>query len=445
MLSLDSVNISEVPESNGSADACADSSTMGPHDIALISNNDPAASAFSGSPSLDGSGTSRNPQINDADSKSYGLENGPSVGVAQSNVSRAGSRMTKKQEEQQYHGTVMLQGHPSAQGIPYQVQGAQAQAISLGMNHTHGAMDKHSPGHAKFPSFEVQSSMHSPGLTPPLYATAAAYMPSGNPFYPNFHPSSVYPPQYNVGGYALNSALYPPFLPGYPSQGPVALPFDANSGPSFNIRTTGVSTGETIPHIGDPSHQKFYGQHQLMMQPSFMDPLHMQYFQHPFGDVYGTSVQHPRLASAGVTGAQLDSSTKSEPTFASYMGDQKFQSPTNGSLSISNQRKGEITVGSYYGGPPGMGVMAQFPASPIASPVLPSSPVGGTSQLSRRNEMRFPQGFGRNTGIYPGWQGQRGVNIFDDSKKHSFLEELKSSNAQKFELSDIAGRIVEFR
>ncbi|TXG69577.1 hypothetical protein EZV62_004512 [Acer yangbiense] len=127
------------------------------------------------------------------------------------------------------------------------------------------------------------------------------------------------------------------------------------------------------------------------------------------------------------------------------MVDPKLQSPTNGGLGISNQRKGGMTIGSYYGGPPGMGVMALFPASPIPSPVLPSSPVGGSSHLGQRSEIRLSQGSNRNAGIYSGWQGQRGVNIYDDSKRPSFLEELKSSNAKKFELNDIAGRIVEFR
>ncbi|RVX03745.1 Pumilio-like 5 [Vitis vinifera] len=89
--------------------------------------------------------------------------------------------------------------------------------------------------------------------------------------------------------------------------------------------------------------------------------------------------------------------------------------------------------------------MTQFPASPLSSPILPGSPVGGTNHPGRRNEMRFPQGPIRNVGVYSGWQGQRGADNFEDPKKHSFLEELKSNNARKFELSDIAGRTVEFR
>lgn len=439
------MNISEAPEANGSADVHVDPCVMDPQDIALISNNGPAAVSFSSSPCPDGTETSRNPRIDDSNSKNAGLEDVASISAAsQSDVSRAESRMRKKQEEQKYQGRIMMQQYPSAQqGFQYQVQGVQGQAVSLGMNNAHNGMDKNSYGHGKFSSFEAQPSMNSPGLTPPLYASAGTYMPSGNPFYPSFQPSGpgVYPSQYNVGGYALNSSLFPPFVAGYPSQGPVPMPFDATSGSSFNIRTTSVSTGEGIPHIGSTQHQKFYGHQGLMLQSPFVDPLHMQYFQHPFGDAYNASVQH-RLASSGVNGALADPSSKKEPIVAAYMGDQNLQSSLNGGPSISNPRKVGMPVGGYYGGLPGMGVMGQFPTSPIASPVLPSSPVGSTSQLGLRHEMRLSQGLNRNTGIYSGWQGQR---TFEDSKKHSFLEELKSSNAQKFELSDIAGRIVEFR
>ncbi|XP_058114281.1 pumilio homolog 6, chloroplastic-like [Magnolia sinica] len=42
-------------------------------------------------------------------------------------------------------------------------------------------------------------------------------------------------------------------------------------------------------------------------------------------------------------------------------------------------------------------------------------------------------------------QAQRGSEKFDDPNPFSFLEELKSNKACRFELSDIAGRIVEFR
>lgn len=339
-----------------------------------------------------------------------------------------------QQEEQQSYGRNAPKLHLSTQqGIQYQAQGFQAQVISQGMNHLESGMESLTLGHPKFSSVDVQPPLHSPGYAPPLYATAAAYMTSGNPFYPNFQPSGMYVPQYGLTGYALGSTLLPPYMAGYPSHGALPLPFD--SSPSFNGRSTGVSTGEGIPHVGDLQHQsKFYEQHGSMLQTSFVNPLHMQYYPRPLQDAYGGSVQHGQFAR-GVIGGQFSQ----ESTFATYMGNQKFQSPTNGSLSIPSPRK----VGGY-GNPSVMGVMQQFPASPLASPVMPSSPVGRANLPGHQNEMRFSQGSIRNTGVYSGWQ-QRGFNSVDDTKRRSFLEALKSSNAQKFELSDIEGRIVEFR
>ncbi|KAJ0075312.1 hypothetical protein Patl1_35185 [Pistacia atlantica] len=206
----------------------------------------------------------------------------------------------------------MLQQYPSAQqGTPYQVQGQTAS----GMNH-------------------IESGMENT----PMDMLMGTYMPSGNPFYPKFQPSGVYALHYNAGGYALNSAFLPEFVAGYPPHGPVPMPFDATSGPSINIQTTGISTAENIPRMGDLQHQKFYGHHVMMLQPSFVNPLQTQYFQHPFGDAYGASVQYVRLPSSNGTGAQVDSSILKEPPSAAYLGDQKLLSPPNGSLGIPNPR-----------------------------------------------------------------------------------------------------------
>ncbi|KAL6144324.1 hypothetical protein ACLB2K_055018 [Fragaria x ananassa] len=263
-----------------------------------------------------------------------------------------------KQHEKNSYGMGVLQHHLSTQqGMLYQLQAVQDQVVSQ-----------------------------------------AGYMTSGNAFYPNFQPSSVYPAQYGVSGYAVGSTMIPPYMAAYPSHGSFPPPFDATLSQSLHGRAAGVSTGERSPHEGD-LHQlsKFYGQHGPMLQPSFLDPL----------------------------------------------SDQNFLSPTNGSLSIPSPRKMVVNGSGYYGSPSSMGGMT-FPASPLGSPVPPSSPAGRTHHHGRQNESRYPQGSIRNGGLYSGWQGQRSFNNFEDSKRHSFLEELKSSNAHKFELSDIAGRIAEF-
>ncbi|XP_009135675.1 pumilio homolog 5 isoform X2 [Brassica rapa] len=147
--------------------------------------------------------------------------------------------------------------------------------------------------------------------------------------------------------------------------------------------------------------------------PSLVDPFQWQYYQQPQADTYSPSFQS-------------SSELHSNPLSPSY----GLQSPRH--------------MGNYFAVPPGVRVMPQYQGSPLNSPVMPSSPVGGgmMGQFGRRSETRYhQQGTSRSTWIYPG--GWQGGNV-DDYKRHSFLDELKSPNARKLELSDITGRVVEF-
>ncbi|XVF23319.1 hypothetical protein REPUB_Repub13aG0027400 [Reevesia pubescens] len=430
-----SINASNVPESNlDSGDVCMDTSSLDAHTIGLISHNDSLETSIPSSPCSEQMVRLPTPPKEDTYIKDARLDADVSGDVPQSVVSTVESRMRKKQEPQQSHGRNMPPQYSSIQpGSPHQAQGLAAQAISQGLSHLYS--------HPKFSSMGSQPLLHSSGLTPPIYATAAAYMTSGNPIYPNFQPSGLYTPQYNLGGCAVNPALFPPFMGGYSSHG-VPVPFDSTaSGSSFNNRTSGPSTGENTPPASDLQHLgHFYGQHGVVLPPSLVDPLHMQYLQHSFSNVYGASVHHRHLASTGVSGGEVDSFLQKELTAAAYIVDPKLQLPFSGRLSIPNPEKVGSMAGGYYGGHTSIGVISQYPMSPLASSLMPTSPVGGMSPLGQRTEIRFPP----KAGPYSGWQGQR-VNSFEDPKRHSFLEELKSSNARKFELSDISGCIVEFR
>ena len=322
--------------------------------------------------------------------------------------SRANLKTKSKQEEQQsYIKNVPKLPFSRQQGSSYQVQGFQSQWNSQGMNNLESYMEK---SHPSF-SVDVQPSLHAP----PLYATAAAYMASGNPFYTNLQQSGLYAPQYGLTGYPLGSTLLPPLMAGYPSH---PVPF---SSPNFIGQTTSVPTGERIPHVGDVQH------HYRQPQPPFVNPLHMQYYPRSAHEMYGSSVPHGQLASRGIMDSPF---TQQESTFSAYMGDPKY-------MGISTPRKMGI---NGNGNSPFMGIMTQFPASPLASPIMPSSPVGGPNYLGRHTEMRFPQGTIRSPG-----QGKRGFNSADDQKKLSFLEELKSSNSPKLGLSDIQGHIIDLR
>ncbi|KAF9612454.1 hypothetical protein IFM89_000202 [Coptis chinensis] len=399
--------------------------------------------AFPRSLSLVGTGVPQRGLKGDLSSVDVHVEDKGSIGgLTESDITGVGSEMkglsisslqnSKKQNNgpQQHH----LRGQ---RGVAHQVQGPQSQEI----NQSYNGMDQSYHHHPKVP-VDVQSVIQSSGISPPAYATATTYMASGGPFYSNLQPPPLFAPQYTVGGYALNTALPPPFITGYPPP----MSFDVTAGPSLHARTAGVSTvGSNVPGVDLQHLYKFYGQLGFPMQPSFVDPVYMQYFQHPPDGPYGTSNPYDPLGSRfNIIGSQAEAFEyqKALPLGA-YAAEQKPQYQRTGGINNTNIKKGGITNLNYLGSPPSMGVLMQLPTSPLASPVVPGSPIGGMGPAGRRNDLRFPPS-SRNSGTYNIWQGQRGNDRFEDPKTFSFLEELKSSKARRFELSDIAGRIVEF-
>ena len=123
----------------------------------------------------------------------------------------------------------------------------------------------------------------------------------------------------------------------------------------------------------------------------------------------------------------------------SIVTDCRLQQQGTGGQSTASPRRGPIAVGDYGASSPNMGLLMQVPNSPLASPVLPRSPMGGG-----RSDVSSPNS-GRSAGLYSNWQGQRGIESFSYQKPYSFLEELKSGKGRRFELSDITGHVVEFR
>ncbi|XP_018491328.1 pumilio homolog 5 isoform X2 [Raphanus sativus] len=342
-----------------------------------------------------------------------------------SGPSSAASRMMRNQEEQQSQGRrVPVQYTPSS----YQVQASSPQQMTYPrMGGTHDMMQNL----PRIATGEVHSSFQSPphGLpSPHMYTSStAAYMTSLSPFYNhNFQSSGMYLPQYNYSGYHPPvSGVVPQYMSGYPShEATVPMPYDISS-PSSGYNNS-FSRGSFSPT----------GQ----QHTPFVDPFQLQYYQQSQADPYSPSFQ-----------TSTDSFGQKDQQAGGFMTNQE---PQSNQLSPSFGLQSPRHMGNYFAVPPGVRVMPQYQGSPLASPVMPSSPVGGgmMSHFGRRSETRYhqQQGASRNTGIYPGgWQGNRGVggsssSSVDDFKRHSFLDELKSPNARKMELSDIAGRVIEF-
>ncbi|KAG9147006.1 hypothetical protein Leryth_005262 [Lithospermum erythrorhizon] len=167
------------------------------------------------------------------------------------------------------------------------------------------------------------------------------------------------------------------------------------------------------------------------LQTPFVDPMYLQYLRtanyaaalnDPAADRNYMDTSYVDLLQKAYVGAML-SPQKSQ-----------YNSPFWGKNNSSDYN-------GYYGNL-SYGLGMPYMGSPLASPVVPTSPVAPGSPM-RHNDfnMRLSGGM-RNvgSGVMGAWQ----ANSMDNNFASSLLEEFKSNKTRSFELSEIAGHVVEF-
>ncbi|KAG1326852.1 pumilio [Cocos nucifera] len=422
----------------------------GVHSVNSMSNGDLAAVSVPCSTSSSRMVTPASGLRGDSSNEDTSLDTGilPS-GLASSNVGSVKNDIKSLKISNDGHRNQHARQHHQQNGLHVrdssQAQISQSQIMPQGVHRS--PVDHFSQGQSKSSSVEVQPLLQSTGITPPLYASAAAY---GASYYPNLQPSSLYPPQFGISGYALTTSVMPPLITGYPPHSAVHMPYDNPVSPSFNARASGVNNGgNAVPGIDLQHFYKMYGQFGVAVQPTFPDPLYVPYFQQASVDAYAGAGSYDPAGSRGNANGStpVNYDMQKGPSPLSYSPDQRLQiaSTSTSGFNALTGRKGGTVSPSYYGSPPNIGVLMQYPTSPLASPAYQGSPVAGTSFSGRRNDnIGLPFNSGRAAGASSGWQGQRGREKVDDAKSYSLLEELKSSKTRRYELSDIAGRIVEY-
>ncbi|KAF0898097.1 hypothetical protein E2562_001758 [Oryza meyeriana var. granulata] len=333
--------------------------------------------------------------------------------------------------KQQWQDSVMQQYGPSPL-----VQGDPIQMIPQGTHLPHiPFVDNLSHTQLKLPTGDMQQFLPLPGI-PPFYAPNSF----GSPYYQNLHPASVLPTPFGTAGYA--SGL-PPVMNSYATQGSVPTPVDSPITPSFSGRPSGFpSAGNLSAGTEFLQPYKMYGQQiGVSMQPSIPDPNFFQFFQHPsllpYAGINQYNTVGPRVNVVGNPADSFDPpKVLPQPTYPS---DQRIQLPRTGVYNSPAARRG--------GSAPNYQCMSQYVGAPMSyptSPVFQGQPFNGIFSPGRRNDTVRFQTPPRNMTVNSGIQGQREREKFDDSKACSFLEELKSNRARRVELSDIAGRIVEY-
>ncbi|XP_065042461.1 pumilio homolog 5-like isoform X2 [Musa acuminata AAA Group] len=322
------------------------------------------------------------------------------------------------------------------------VQTGQSHVLAQGVHHSQISGCHYSHGQPKLPSVEVQPLLQSSGVSP-SFVTGAAY---GTPYYHNMQSSGLHPSHFGISGYALNPPVVTPLVSANPPHHTGNLvPFENAVGANFSARASGVSSGGNVASGVEMQHlYKIYGQLAPAIQPPFPDPIYVPFYQYPSIDAYATEGQYDSMIFRGsvLRSLPVSSGLPTAPASSAYLPHQTPQATRVAGVNTLCAIKGGSVSPNYHESSPNISFLMQFPSSPLVSPVFQGSSVAGTSFSGRKNgNIKFSFG---NAGSLFGWQGQRRCEKADYSNSYSFIEELKSNKACRYELSNIAGHIVEF-
>ncbi|KAL0315970.1 UNVERIFIED_CONTAM: Pumilio5 [Sesamum radiatum] len=341
-----------------------------------------------------------------------------------------------KKEQLSSQNNMLQQQTPLHESNPSRVQVSYSQMIHPELSHSYGSSNQFPYRSLSVSRAEVQPILQSSGFTPPLYASESAFMTSPSPFYPYLQPPGFFTPQYSMDGYAYNSAYLPSYLPGFPSQGAGAMAFDSASFP-----ISGVSDGGNLHAYNMQNLQKFCGQVGVPVQPSFSDLLHMQFFRPAVQDLYGTCGHFSHQIGDGAVLNQVNSQASQKgANLVAQSNDHKLQHSAAAGCNTYDLQRGNISSHYSFGSPTSVGHSVQFPPASAANRIVQAKPVGGTNSPRGRYNIGYSHSSGNPSKAYR-HQSQN----WDNTNSYSFLEELKLGKGQRFELSDIAGHICEFR
>lgn len=176
------------------------------------------------------------------------------------------------------------------------------------------------------------------------------------------------------------------------------------------------------------------------LQMPMVDPLYMQYLRsNEYAAAQAAALNDPTMDREGMGNAYVDLFELQKAYLGTLLSPQKsqFGGPYIG-------KSGSLNHG-YYGNP-SFGLGMSYPGSPLGGPLLPNLSVGSGSPVRHgERNLRFSSGMRNLTGGLMGaWNSEGGGNL-DESFPPSLLDEFKSNKTKCFELSEIAGHVVEFR
>ncbi|KAK9154337.1 hypothetical protein Sjap_001817 [Stephania japonica] len=243
---------------------------------------------------------------------------------------------------------------------------------------------------------------------------------------------------YGLNGYSVNPG-FPSMIGNQLDQGNMPPLFEnaaamAASGMDSRILGGGLPAGLNMTGAVDLQNLGRMGNQSMPL----LDPLYLQYLR---------SAEYSAPQVAALNDPNLDVNYLGN-SYADIVNVQKAYlesliSPNKSEYGSSLLGKSGGLNHAYYGNP-SFGLGMSYPGSPLVGPILPNSPVASSPLRHSERNMHFPSGL-RNLagGAMGSWYSEGGGN-FDESFASSLLEEFKSNKTKAFELSEIAGHVVEF-
>ncbi|KZV47072.1 pumilio2-like [Dorcoceras hygrometricum] len=170
------------------------------------------------------------------------------------------------------------------------------------------------------------------------------------------------------------------------------------------------------------------------LQAQYVDPLYLQYLRTADYAAQVAALHDPSVDRNYIGDSYMDLLQKS------YLGNMLSSPKSQYSVPLGGQSGGSSPHG-YYGNPT-FGIGMSYPGSSLSSPAVTNLP-GGPGSPMRRGELnlRFSGGMRNVSGNVMGpWY----LDKMDSSFASSLLEEFKCNKTKCFELSEIAGHVVEF-
>ncbi|KAH9661534.1 Pumilio [Citrus sinensis] len=215
-------------------------------------------------------------------------------------------------------------------------------------------------------------------------------------------------PNYGLGGYALSPSM----------ASVMAGQLGAAASESHNLNRAGSQMGGGA------------------LQFPFVDPVYLQYLRSSEYAAQLAALNDPSVDRNFLGNSYMNLLELQKAYLGVLLSPQKSQygGPLGSKSSGSNHHG--------YCGTPGFGLGMSYPGSPLANPVIPNSPVGPGSPI-RHNDpnLRFAGMRNLAGGVMGPWHLDASM---DESFGSSLLEEFKSNKTKCFELSEIAGHVVEF-